>query len=121
MKFSERFKRIWWLVSFIVALILMILSWDAILSSNATSFDLGLLAVVTALAVVPLFSEFTFLGLTVKQQVEEAKKEIRQDIKEHTLALRTELQNVINVRNQVAPQFFLNNPPSDELLNPSDR
>ena len=116
MQFSNRFKRIWWFLSLIIALVLLILRWEAISSNNASSFDLGLLAVITGLAAVPIFTEFSFMGLTVKQQVESAKKEIKQDIREQIFDIKTELQNIVNVSSHIAPQFYLNYSPPDESL-----
>jgi hypothetical protein len=100
---------------------LLVLRWNSIYTGNATNFDVGLLAVATALALVPIFSEFTFLGLTFKQELENTKNEIKHDIKEVQFALRAEMQNSINLANSVAnnsQQIMYNNPPPDRVLEP---
>jgi hypothetical protein len=119
MKFSEKFKRNWWYLSLFVVAGLLVLRWNSIYTGTATNFDVGLLAVATALALVPIFSEFTFLGLTFKQDLENTKKELKQDIKEVQLSLRAEMQNSVNLANSVAnssQQIMYNNPPPDQVL-----
>lgn len=117
MKFSDKFKRNWWYLSLFVVALLLVLRWNSIYSGTATNFDVGLLAVATALVLVPIFSEFTFLGLTFKQEIESAKKEIQQEIKEVQFSLRAEIQNSNNIANS-SQQIMYNNPPPDRLLEP---
>jgi hypothetical protein len=118
MKFSENFKRGWWIVSIVTIVLLLIIRWKSILSTDVTTLDLGLLTILGVLFLVPIFSEMTIWGLTVKQQLDEAKKEIRNDIKEQNINLRAELHNAISVNSQITPQFNLYPaPPRDELLN----
>lgn len=121
MKFSDTFRRNWWYLSLFVVAGLLILRWNSIYEGTATTFDVGLLAVATALVLVPIFSEFTFLGLTFKQELENTKNEIKQNIKEVEFTLRTEMQNSINLANSVAnssQQIMYNNPPPDRVLEP---
>lgn len=119
MKFSDNFKRGWWIVSIITFILLLFFRWKSISLKDVTTFDLGLLTILGVLILVPIFSEMTFWGLTVKQQLDETKKEIRNDIKEQSLDLRAEFHNAISVNSQINPQFYVNNPypPPDELLN----
>ena len=121
MKFSDKFKRNWWYLSLFVVATLLVLRWNPIYTGTATNFDVGLLAVATALVLVPIFSEFTFLGLTFKQELQNTKNEIKQDIKEMQFTLRAEMQNTINLANNVAntsQQIMYNNPPPDSVLVP---
>jgi uncharacterized protein (DUF2267 family) len=96
---------------------LLYLRRDAIIAGRAQPFDLGLLGITAALILIPFFSELTLLGVTLKQQVEDTKKELKQDLRESITAIRTDLQNAVSVNNRVSPQFFMNTPPPDEMLN----
>jgi hypothetical protein len=121
MKFSDNFRRNWWYLSLLAVAVLLVLRWNSIYTGNATNFDIGLLAVATALALVPIFSEFTFLGLNFKQELEDTKKELKQEIKEVQVTLRAEMQNSMNLANSIAnssQQIMYNNPPPDRVLEP---
>ncbi len=96
--FCGKFKQIWWVV--LLVILGVTLTTRVVLSSGQTSdFDLGLLAMIAAVAVIPFFSEFSFLGLTFKRELDLAKKEIKQDIREQNLSLRAELLSVSNTTN----------------------
>lgn len=77
MRFSENFQRVWWLILVIVAIIFVYFRWDKITSSESSIFDIGILAIFAALILVLLFSEISIFGMTVKQQIEDAKRETK--------------------------------------------
>ena len=113
MKFPEEYKRRWWYLAIIISGILLIYRLDAISSGTATNFDTGLLATITALWFLPFFSEFSFLGLAFKQQIEQAKKEteqnikeVKQDIREAKISIRNELQNMIQMSASQQINFY---------------
>lgn len=122
MNFSNKFKRNWWYSALVIVGIAMIFRWQSIYEGQATDFDVGLLAIATALWLIPLFSEFTFMGLTLKQQIEQTKKEVentkedlKQEIREMQWNFRNELRNTVAVTNS-AQQILYNNPPPDSYL-----
>jgi hypothetical protein len=57
----------------------------------------------------------TLFGVTLKQQIEETKKELKEDLKENVTALRSELQNVVSLNSNIHPQFIMNPPPESQL------
>jgi len=116
MKFSEKFKIGWWIILLLTAIVFIYFRKEVIFSENITSFDLGLLVLLFALILVPIFSEITFLGMTVKQKVDEAKLEIKQEIRDQIFNIRSELHNVVSVSNNFNPSIYQNSP-SDEALN----
>lgn len=111
MDFPKPFKYIWWVVAIVLCGTLIYLRRNAIITGTPQTFDTALIAIITLLILLPFFSEMTLLGVTLKRQVEEAKKEIKQDVREQVNSLRTEFQNLINISNRFNPQLFINTPP----------
>lgn len=103
MSFSPGFKRAYWLA------LVAILTWflwlrvgDAV-AGNATGADALVFAVWIGLLLAPLYSEVELLGVTLKQAVDEAKKEIKSEV----VSLRSEVANAIAVSAQVNQTFHL--------------
>ncbi len=63
---------------------------------------------------MPFFSELSLLGVTIKQQLDETKKEIKQDVKEQIYSMRAEIQNAVNVTNRT--NLYVGAPPPDSQL-----
>jgi hypothetical protein len=82
MDFPKTFIYIWWVVAIILCGIMIYLRRDAIITGSPQTFDTALIAITALLLLLPFFSEMTLLGVTLKRQVDEAKKEIKQDVKE---------------------------------------
>ncbi|MDP2859729.1 MAG: hypothetical protein Q8P50_17390 [Bacillota bacterium] len=117
MQFPVRFRYYWWASLMVVSALYVQARWSAILGGNGTTADTTVLGLMIALALVPIFSEVTVLGVSLKQKIDEAKREIKQDVKESLLNLRmslsSEMQSVVNVY----PQYTrLEAPNADELV-----
>lgn len=112
MKLPNWFKIVWWLI--LVSLLSSYLAVRlATLAAGAyTLFDLSVLAIWTALAFAPLFSEFELGSLKLKTKLEEVKEHVDDRVEK----LRAEIRNTIDFRTQINPQFFLPHPPPDSQL-----
>lgn len=89
MQFSNTFKVIWWILLFIVltlACIYRLRFWTEILSS-----DKYLFAFWCILALFPIVSEMSLLGVSVKKDIEKVKDEVR--------SWMTEIKNIIQNNN----------------------
>ncbi|MBI5677234.1 MAG: hypothetical protein HZC52_01780 [Planctomycetes bacterium] len=93
---------------------ILFLRKDVILSGSPQAFDTALIAILAALLLMPFFSELSLLGVTIKQQLDETKKEIKQDVKEQIYSMRAEIQNAVNVSNRM--NLYVNAPPPDSQL-----
>jgi hypothetical protein len=90
---------------------------NAIISGSPQTFDTALIAIMALLLLLPFYSEMSLFGVTLKRQVDEAKQEIKQDVKEQVNSLRTEFHSLINISNRFTPQVIINPPPpSDNQL-----
>jgi hypothetical protein len=119
MQFPSKFKYFWWVLLLSGTGFLIYLRHNDIITGNIQSFDTLLLAITATLILIPFFSELTLLGVTLKQQVEETKKEIKQDLKEQVYNLRSDLQNLVNVNNHMNSQVVVGSvplPPADNQL-----
>ena len=100
MKFHAIFKYIWWVVTIIAFGTILYLRKDDILGGKPQAFDTTLLAIIAALLLLPFFSELSLLGVTLKQQLDEVKKDIKQDVKEQVYSMRADIQNAVSVSNR---------------------
>ena len=108
MKFSKKFKVIWWIIISLFVLILLIFRSDEILFSNPTFLDIALISVFLALLLLPLYSEISLFGMSIKQKVEEANKEIKQHFNNQMMSflnqsLRVLFLILINLLNTSIP------------------
>jgi hypothetical protein len=107
-RFSERFKQVWWVLLLVALLVLIGLRRAKVASGSLTALDGVILGVMAVLILMPFFSEVTLLGVSVKQKVEETKKELKQEIKDRVSELRAEVRNSITVS--------IGTPPADHEL-----
>lgn len=81
--------------------------------------DSGLLVLTAVLILLPFISEVSAFGFTVKKQIEEVKKELKQNIKDETQSIRNEIV-ALGISNRltsnVVLQTGLPNPPPDSEL-----
>lgn len=115
MVFAKWFTYIWWGLLSALGLTVLYTRYSEISTGKLDSFDTVLLAVVSALLVLPFFSEVSILGLTFKRQIDSLKKEVREEIQ----SVKAQLVNVGEFTNRVSPNFYLgySAPPSDSDLN----
>jgi hypothetical protein len=60
---------------------------------------------------VPLFQEFSFLGVSWKKEIDR----LRTDVREQILTLKSEIHNTINQRAEISPNIYLRPPADSEL------
>src|SRR5688572_23793223 len=101
MRFWKKFKIIRWLA--VVALLTVVLSYriTAFVAGGATAVDFGLVVIWALLFLAPIYVEVSVGGVTLKQQIENVRDEIKSDV----ASVRSELRAIIGISNQVAPQF----------------
>ncbi len=110
MKFPGWFKYLWWIIIFAAFSYLLYQRYGDISTGKANSVDLFILVIWTALALVPLFQEISLPGISLKQQIED----IRKDVKQEFANIRMTLSNVVDVRTQT--NLYYPAPPPDAQL-----
>ena len=100
LKFTARFKWLWWVGLIIICTILVYLRWTAISQGTPSSVDLAILAATAAVYLIPLFSEVSLFGVSLKQSIEQVKGEL--------VGLRNQITNTNSFTSQVVI------PPIDE-------
>jgi hypothetical protein len=110
MKFPNWFKIAWWIVILASIGYLLIQRYADISSGKGNSVDLFILVIWVALAISPLFQEISLPGVTLKQQFEELKKDVKQEL----VNIRTAIANSVDVRTQVN-SFYPAPPPDNQL------
>lgn len=115
--FSNNFKAIWWGV---IVITLGFYFWQRLpdlTTGKSVTADMLVFVVWIAVCLVPFFNQFEFLGVKLKGQIEEAKKELQGQIN----YLKSEINNNnnVDVKPNVSPNFWVGNQPtpaSDEKL-----
>jgi hypothetical protein len=110
MKFPGWFKYMWWITIFVACGYLLYQRYGDISTGKANFADLFILVIWVALALVPLFQEISLPGISLKQQIEEIKKDVKQEF----AAIRTTLSNTVDVRTQT--NLYYPTPPPDTQL-----
>jgi hypothetical protein len=95
------FKIVWWILLLIISSILIAYRLNDLISGTTNTVDTILLAVFIVLVLLPLFQEFDIFGVKLKSQI----KELKSDIKEQ----------IVNLRTEVNPQIYLTPPPDSQL------
>jgi hypothetical protein len=112
MKLPGWAKSCWWLVLVFACGAYVYRRHESILTGTPSNIDLFVVGLGAALLLAPLFAEMEFLGVKLKQQIEEAKKELTSQLSE----IRTEVRNAVDVRNSFSPSFHFGSPPPDRKL-----
>ncbi len=105
-------KVVWWGLLGIGGAVfstLRFLSGDA---GYPNTVDTSVSLVWLALLLLPLLSEVSIGGVTLKKEVESLKTEL----KEQLVNIRSEIQNTTQVQTQVSPNIYLAAPPPDYEL-----
>jgi len=110
MNYSEKFRNIWWVITVILFSIFssffLYIRWESIKTGMATPFDIAVIGIFVVIWLLPLISEISILGTSVKRYVDEKKEEIDKQSKE-VKALSDGLKSLIHdfavstLRNQV--------------------
>jgi hypothetical protein len=112
MKLPNWFKIIWWLLLLFLVTRFLYQRYPELVQGHATPADVFIFLVWVALALVPIFQEISFFGITLKQEI----KKLRAELGAQISSLSAEVQNSVQVRTQINPQFTFLPPPPDAQL-----
>jgi hypothetical protein len=107
MKLPNWFKIVWWLLLLLALTVYLGERYPELRSGHSIPMDVVVFLVWVGLLLAPLFQEIGFWGLTLKQQLEGLKSDVRDQVQ----SLKSEIQNVV----QVSPNITIV-PPSDSQL-----
>lgn len=105
MKYSERFKKNWWIAILVLITLLLFLKKTGVVSSHFIneSQDMVLLIIWLCLILIPLFGEIDIFGVKLKREIEEVKSKIY------------EIKTAINNNNTFNPTVYFH-ASKDEVL-----
>jgi hypothetical protein len=109
-KFPLLLKWIWW---FILVAMISIVLWkrlDLTAAGRSTSFDSVVFVIWVALLLAPIFSEVKIWGVELRQDIEEARKDLSKQIQAVTAEVRSSINVQATISNAVQA------PPPDSLL-----
>ena len=93
MKIPNWAKIIWWILLAGFFAYLLSQRYDSIISGAASATDIVIFLILIALLVIPLFQEVSIFGVSFKKEIDN----LRRDVKEQFVDLRSEIQNTINI------------------------
>src|SRR5690349_18828412 len=96
-------KVAWWLLLLAGLTGLLWFRRLAIVHGASTAFDALAFVFWICLMLVPIFSEIKIFGFEFKQELEELKRHINQQL----TSLTSEIHNSVDFRTQISPQFHL--------------
>ena len=88
----------------------MIVRWPELVAGRAVPADIFVFFVWVALLLAPAFQEVEFFGLKFRQEIKQAKDELKSEI----TSMRVDLQNAVAVT--VNPHITIPPPPPDSQL-----
>jgi hypothetical protein len=117
MKLPTWLKIGWWflLVGFFSHLLYQ--RYDSIMTGAATATDIVIFLILIALITIPLFHEVSLFGVGFRKEIDN----LRTDVREQIINLRSEIQNTINMRAEISPQIYLAPPTDSELPSIEER
>jgi len=111
MKFSNRFRITWWLLLALILAALLYYRLDAFIAGSTTTTDIFILAIFTAIMLVPIFSEIEFSGMKLKQEIEQLKEEVKVKLGDFKNQIESKQYQTVSTTIHGYPQ-----PASDERL-----
>lgn len=112
MYFNSKFKYFLWGFLLILSLVFFSFRIDSILKGNLTSIETYVLVIFTFLVLMPFFSEISFFGFKIKQQLSEVKNDIIKEINN----LKIKINNISEMNNNMDSHIYLGNEPTDKLI-----
>jgi len=91
MKLPNWVKIIWWLILIILFALVLWLRPGNIMSIATPTMDIIIIIVLIALLIMPLFKEFSVLGISFKKEIDSLKSDIDRQI----ISLKSEVRNTI--------------------------
>jgi len=110
MKLPMWFKVGWWLILFGLLTLFLYGRYPDLKAGNASLLDNVALLIWIALALAPIFQEINLFGIKLRQQFDELKQHISQQVSN----LQTEIRT--SVRTEFNPQITFPYPPPDSQL-----
>ncbi|ACB84640.1 hypothetical protein [Natranaerobius thermophilus] len=107
MRFSERFKIIWWIVLIVLATSFLYSRRDYLLDEQVHILEFSIFIIWVGLLLIPLFNEFEMFGFRLRQEIKGLKTEVK--------GLQNLIQNFVNVNKQIGPSIYMT-PPSDASI-----
>lgn len=112
MKIPNWAKLVWWAVLVGTLTYFLWARLPDLLSGKAAAADIAVFGVWMALLLSPLFTEVELFGVTLKNEIEELKKDLTVQIGD----IRNDIRNAVDVRATVSPVFNMPSPPKDSEL-----
>ena len=112
MKLPNWAKISWWIILLAVVTFFIIKRFDSIINGSASPADIFIFLIWVSLLLVPLFQEISFFGVKLKKEMDGLKSYVR----EQMINIRSEIQNSVDVRTQISPRIYFNQPISDSRL-----
>jgi hypothetical protein len=112
MKLPNWFKILWWVLLTSILTWVLYLRFPDLVAGHAAAVDVFFFGVWTALMLMPLFNEVSFLGIKFKQEVEALKTFVATQVGD----IRSEVRNAVDVRTTFSPQIMIPSPVSDAQL-----
>jgi hypothetical protein len=109
LKLPNWLKVIWYLAIVILLGVFVFTRWETISSASPNTIDIIIILTLIALLLAPLFREVAFFGVTLKKDIDN----LRSELKEQIISLKSEINNTINMRTEISPQIQLSIPPTD--------
>jgi len=81
----------WWVLVLVGTVVLIYWRFDHLTSKRPSDFDTGVLGLAAILLLSPFISEISAFGFTVKKQIEEAKAEVRGEVRDRISVVRDEM------------------------------
>jgi hypothetical protein len=106
-RFANWFRVAWWIVLCAAVTLILRARLGAISGGSAVPADVFVFLIWVALLLVPVFSEISFFGISLKQEIK--------DLSDQVTRLQTEIRNSVDVRAQINPVFYAA-PPADSQL-----
>lgn len=103
MWFTKNFRALWWFFLIVLLSIFIFHRFSSLTRGDAKAIDFLIFIVWTGVCLGPLFAEIQLPGITLKQKIEDTKKELSKDID----SLRSEIRNSIEIRSQVSPSVWI--------------
>jgi hypothetical protein len=119
MEIPNWFKISWWIVLSLSLTILLAVRFNAIISGQSTAFDIFAFIIWSALLLAPLYKEVSFLGVSLKYEIDKVKKEVEdtgKEVKSEISSLKNVISNTIAMQTTVSPQFNLSLPNHEEMI-----
>jgi hypothetical protein len=112
MKLPNWLKILWWFLLTAGLTWVLYRRYPELVAGHAAAVDVFVFAVWAGLMLVPLFHEVSFLGVKLKQEVEDLKSFVAAQVGE----IRSDVRNAVDVRTTFSPQIMIPTPVSDAQL-----